>query len=71
MSDCLLRFDSWFDTCPKTFGTTGGGVGELLQPRDVWLDTRDRIHIDDAGNCRVVRIDDITGAGWRVLKSDS
>jgi hypothetical protein len=70
-SDRLLRFESWFDTNPRIFGESGSGVGEFLQPRDVWVDLKDRIHVDDSGNGRIVRIDDISGSGWTVITPDA
>ena len=40
------------------------GVGQFNQPHAVRLDAQGRIYIADGGNCRIVRIDDMTGAGW-------
>ncbi len=48
-------------------GIDGGnsrGVGQFNQPHAVRLDAQGRIYIADGGNCRIVRIDDMTGKGW-------
>ena len=48
-------------------GIDGGhsrGIGQFNQPHAVRLDAQGRIYIADGGNCRIVRIDDMTGAGW-------
>jgi hypothetical protein len=47
-----------------TLGTPGHGLGRLLSPEQIWVDSRARIYIADKGNNRIVRIDDITGRGW-------
>lgn len=65
----LLRFDSWDDTTPESFGSLGSGVNQFHGPSDVWIDSSDRIYIADSTNHRIVRFDDMTGAGWTTFNS--
>ena len=53
------------------YGTLGSGVGQFNKipdvfkgPQSVVVDTAGRIYITDAGNHRLVRIDDCTGKNW-------
>ena len=38
--------------------------GELNGPKDIAFDSQERIYISDDRNQRIVRINDLTGAGW-------
>lgn len=49
---------------PRVYGTRGSGEGEFYNPRDLTFDREGRLIITDAGNSRLVRIDDMTGANW-------
>jgi NHL repeat len=46
------------------FGTHGDGVGEFDRPAATEFLSSGPMLVLDAGNCRLVCIDDITGAGW-------
>ncbi len=45
-------------------GAYGGGVGTFNGPGGLAVDSSDRIYVSDVGNRRLVRFDDMTGAGW-------
>ena len=47
-----------------TFGTGGTGVRHFNSPPQVRIGSDGRIYIADQNNNRVVRINDMTGAGW-------
>lgn len=47
------------------FGAHGGGVGRFDRPAATAFLTSGQMLVLDAGNCRLVCIDDITGVGWR------
>jgi hypothetical protein len=55
---------AWDGSGWSTFGTQGSGQGEFSRPLGLEVDRFDRIHVADAGNRRVVRIDDMGGASW-------
>ncbi len=44
-----------------------GMGGEPLGPEELTVDDRGRLYITDSANDRVVRVDDMTGAGWTAL----
>src|SRR5207253_8106308 len=46
------------------FGSQGTGVGQFNRPEGIALDANGRIYITDNESNRIVRIDDMTGAGW-------
>lgn len=54
-----------------TLGVPGHGIGRLLNPEQIWVDSRARIYIADKGNDRIIRVDDITGRGWTEMKGFS
>lgn len=64
--DEIVRLDPDFRNAVR-FGRRGSGTGELYDPRDVTFDAQGRLLILDAGNERIVRVDDIRGAGWTVF----
>lgn len=45
-------------------GLAGRGLGRFLKPEQIWVDVEGRIYVADRGNNRVVRMDDLRGAGW-------
>lgn len=60
----IVRIDDTMDGAGwTTFGSLGSGVNQVNEPHDVRV-TAGRIYILDTGNGRVVRINDMTGAGW-------
>ena len=46
------------------FGTHGSGIGQFRWPNAIMVDDIGRIYVADTRNHRLVRMDDITGAGW-------
>ena len=56
-----------------TLGTAGSGVNQFncttLQMGGIVVDTAGRIFVVDASNHRIVRMDDMTGAGWTTFGS--
>ena len=48
------------------YGCSGGGdrVSPFIEPLGIALDSAGRIYVADNGNYRIVRMDDMTGAGW-------
>lgn len=51
----------------SAFGSQGSGVGQFNEPMDVEIDAQGRIYIADTHNHRIVRVNDMTGAGWTTL----
>lgn len=47
-----------------SFGTSGSGPGQFLGPCSVAIDSSNRIYVADRFNNRIVRINDMSGAGW-------
>jgi streptogramin lyase len=43
------------------------GVGQFDGVAGVFVDSADRIYVADWGNSGIVRMNDVTGAGWTVL----
>lgn len=64
--DEVVRLDPDFRGAIR-FGRRGSGAGELYDPRDLTFDAEGRLLILDAGNERIVRVDDIRGGGWTVF----
>jgi DNA-binding beta-propeller fold protein YncE len=52
-------------TCPQPPGCPGGN--QPLSPRGIFVDGAGRIYVADSNNGRIVRVDDMTGAGWTTL----
>jgi hypothetical protein len=46
------------------YGAAGSGIGEFDDPIAVAVDSQNRIYVVDKYNNRVVRMDDMAGAGW-------
>lgn len=64
--DQVVRLDPSLAN-PVVFGRRGTGPGELYNPRSLVVDAAGRLLIVDSGNNRIVRVDDISGAGWTVF----
>jgi hypothetical protein len=60
----ILRSDDLLGTNQITYGVGGGGVGQLYGAYGIALDSSRRIYVADTYNCRVVRIDNMSGANW-------
>jgi streptogramin lyase len=45
----------------------GGGINQFSGAFHITVDTAGKIYVSDFGNGRIVRIDDMTGAGWTTL----
>lgn len=45
----------------------GAGVGEFYRPIGVAVDVLGRLYVADTHNFRIVRVDDMRGAGWKPL----
>lgn len=62
----LGSISSKFSVVPlwTSFGTFGSGTGNLSSPMSVAFDSAGRIYIGDAGNQRIVRMDDMNGTNW-------
>ncbi len=52
-----------------SFGTKGSGIHQFSRPSGIYVDAAGRIYVADSDNHRVVRMDDMTGAGWTTLGS--
>ena len=65
----IVRIDDMTGKGWLSYGSGGRGsyvargIGQFNQPHAVRLDAQGRIYIAE-GNCRIVRIDDMTGKGW-------
>jgi ASPM-SPD-2-Hydin domain-containing protein/centrosomal CEP192-like protein/NHL repeat-containing protein len=60
----IHRSDDLQGTNQISFGSQGGGVGQLYGAYGLALDSAGRIYVADTYNCRIVRIDDMTGTNW-------
>ena len=47
----------------------GSGTNQFSYPAGVALDASGHIYIADSGNCRIVRVDDMSGTNWTTLGS--
>jgi len=69
MNNRIVRIDDMTGTNWTTFGTAGSGVNQFHFSAgcgigSIAIGPDKRIYIADAGNNRIVRIDDMTGANW-------
>lgn len=62
----ITQYDDISGTNPTVFGgnISGGNKGQLSTVTSVAVDQAGHIYIADTGNGRIVRIDDMNGAGW-------
>lgn len=60
--DQIIQISDNFST--RYFGRSGSVSGHFRRPMDVFVDAEARIYVADMDNNRVVRIDDMSGAGW-------
>lgn len=60
----ILRSDDLQGTNQISFGSQGGGVGQFYGAYGIALDSAGRIYVADTYNCRIVRIDDMSGTNW-------
>jgi NHL repeat-containing protein len=69
----IVRMDDMTGAGWTALGTCGNGVGQFngiqFQMGGIFVDTGGKIYVADGGNSRVVRMDDMTGAGWTTLGS--
>jgi len=63
-SEQILRSDDAMGTNQIAFGSEGNGVGRFYGAYGIALDSAGAIYIADTYNCRVVRMNDMTGTGW-------
>ncbi len=65
----ILRIDNMLTSGATAnvtaFGQEGTGAGQFRWPADVTVDVQNRIYIADRLNNRIVRINNMTGAGWQ------
>jgi sugar lactone lactonase YvrE len=58
-----------FGSISPTGPVTSAAVGHFAEPHDLAVSDSMKIYIADTGNGRIVRIDDMTGAGWTAFGS--
>ena len=46
------------------FGKTGAGTNQFQGPYGIFVSTAGKIYVTDNINCRVVRIDNMSGKNW-------
>lgn len=52
-------------------GTKGDGVNQFSVPPGMFVDWRGRVYVTDQYNDRIVRVDEMTRAGWTSLGYDA
>ena len=69
----VVRVTNWLDSGWiadwTTLGAFGSGPGQFNQPGGDALDQRGRIYIADASNHRVVRVNNMSRAGWTAFQT--
>ena len=69
----IVRMDDMTGAGWTTLGTCGAGAlqfnGGITQMGGIFVDTGGKIYAADPGNSRVVRMDDMSGAGWTTFGS--
>ena len=63
-SEQIFRSDDLQGTNQVSFGSQGSDVGQFYGAYGIALDPAGRIYIADTYNCRIVRIDDMSGTNW-------
>ena len=63
-SEQILRSDDLQGTNQVSFGSQGSGVGQFYGAYGIALDPTGRIYVADTYNCRIVRIDNMSGTNW-------
>ena len=63
----LHRSDDLQGTNQVSFGSQGSDIGQFYGAYGIALDSAGRIYVADTYNCRIVRIDDMTGSNWTSL----
>jgi sugar lactone lactonase YvrE len=64
LSSATAEFDVIPEPPFRAFGTKGNGVGHFCGPVGVAVDSSGRIYVADAAGNRIVRVNDMSGAGW-------
>ena len=70
----IVRMDDMTGSGWTSLGSSGSGVNQFSAPQDIVVDTGGKIFVTDFfngayQNCRIVRIDNMTGAGWTTYGS--
>ena len=68
----IVRINDMTGAGWTTLGTYGSGTYQFnglnnAQMGNIFVDTGGKIYVVDGGNSRLVRMDDMTGAGWTTL----
>ena len=67
----IIRIDDMTGKNRVSYGASGTGVGQFLEPQSITIDAQGRLYIADEDKAtqggRIIRIDDMTGAGWVIF----